>query len=344
MPKLVLFDKIVVFLNIIYLIILVISGVNYFSPMEGMAIFFILNVALPFYIIGLFLFVIYSFYRKKPFLIILNSIGIIFWYFFLGPFYMINYSQPEIAKRELRIMTLNTLGFKGNYNMRDENINEKFEALIIDQNPDIICLQEFSPRKRLPYVEDNYPYSYIHRETSKANKVPLAIFSKHPILNKVSINFPNTGNNAVFVDVELQKDTIRIFNIHLQSLKVRPGSFKREQPQQLLARIGASYSLQLQQVKTVKKYSEESPYKNIICGDFNNTQYSGIVNLLKQDMKDSFLEKGKGYGRTYNFKFLPFRIDYIMVDKSFEVLDHQNFDIELSDHYPIMASIQLSPN
>jgi endonuclease/exonuclease/phosphatase family metal-dependent hydrolase len=59
-------------------------------------------------------------------------------------------------------------------------------------------------------------------------------------------------------------------------------------------------------------------------------------------MKDSFIEKGNGYGTTYNFKFLPFRIDFVLADKDIEITDHKNYDIEVSDHYPIMATFTLN--
>jgi endonuclease/exonuclease/phosphatase (EEP) superfamily protein YafD len=59
---------------------------------------------------------------------------------------------------------------------------------------------------------------------------------------------------------------------------------------------------------------------------------------VKGDLIDSFLEKGSGFGRTYNLKFLPLRIDAILASPSVEVEAHRNFDIRLSDHYPIMAS------
>jgi endonuclease/exonuclease/phosphatase family metal-dependent hydrolase len=61
-------------------------------------------------------------------------------------------------------------------------------------------------------------------------------------------------------------------------------------------------------------------------------------------MKDTFLEKGKGFGRTLEFKFLPFRLDYIFADPAFEILSHKNYEVVLSDHFPVMASMKLKTN
>jgi endonuclease/exonuclease/phosphatase family metal-dependent hydrolase len=61
-------------------------------------------------------------------------------------------------------------------------------------------------------------------------------------------------------------------------------------------------------------------------------------------MLDSFSEMGNGYGRTIDFWRFPLRIDFIMVDPSFEVLDHHNYSIDLSDHEPIMATLGFGQN
>ena len=82
----------------------------------------------------------------------------------------------------------------------------------------------------------------------------------------------------------------------------------------------------------------------IISGDFKNSAFSYIYNPVKGDLKDTFKEKGNGFGRTYDFKFFPLRIDFILADQSFEVDSFKTFDVEYSDHYPIMTRLSLKDN
>ena len=56
---------------------------------------------------------------------------------------------------------------------------------------------------------------------------------------------------------------------------------------------------------------------------------------------DAFAKAGSGTGRTFVFDFLPLRIDFILSDPIFKVLDFENYDIALSDHYPIMAELAI---
>ena len=82
----------------------------------------------------------------------------------------------------------------------------------------------------------------------------------------------------------------------------------------------------------------------IVSGDFNNSAFSYIYNQVKGDLKDTFKEQGNGFGRTYDFKFFPLRIDFILSDQSFEVDSFKTFDVEYSDHYPIMTRLSLKDN
>ena len=220
---------------------------------------------------------------------------------------------------------------------RIPSYNDEIADFIVQQDADIVCFQEFSRTidKKLKQYQFNYQTPF------QIGRIKQAIYSKYKILGTGSINFPNSGNNAIYVDILIKKDTLRIYNLHLQSLVVRPGSFKREQPQRLFKRLSITVQKQQEQAKLVIEHSRSVNYKKIICGDFNNTQFSSVYKTIKGDMSDSFQEKGSGFGSTYNFKFLPYRIDFILADPEIDIKSHKNFDVRLSDHTPVMASFRL---
>ncbi|NNC35105.1 MAG: endonuclease, partial [Croceitalea sp.] len=93
----------------------------------------------------------------------------------------------------------------------------------------------------------------------------------------------------------------------------------------------------------IKEHNSKTSNKILISGDFNNTQFSNVYRLVKNGYHDSFLEAGSGFGKTYDLKGLPVRIDYILTDDSFEVIKHTNFKERLSDHYPVMATLKIKP-
>jgi endonuclease/exonuclease/phosphatase family metal-dependent hydrolase len=118
----------------------------------------------------------------------------------------------------------------------------------------------------------------------------------------------------------------------------------KKESNRIFRRVGSTFKTQQSQVEQFLKHKNASPYKTIVTGDFNNTAYSYIYNKIKgNDLVDTFLEAGNGFGRTYDFKFLPLRIDFILADDQFEVNGFRTYtDIKLSDHYPIKATIKLN--
>ncbi len=294
-----------------------------------------LSISVPVLILVNILFLGYwVFRRKKQFL--LSFFTLIIAYFFLDSFFNLNFTTEPILDEDLSIMSYNTNYFNNNYR-NDTTVGDGIVAFVKDNDPDVVCFQEFSKSgdNKFKY----YPFKYVTPFSS--DKSIQAIYSKYQIIANGSLNFPNTGNNAIYADIVINTDTIRVYNIHLQSLSIRPGSFKREAPQRLFKRLGDSFIKQRQQAELIVAHFKDSPYRQIICADMNNSQYSNVFHEIKGDMQDSFKEKGKGYGSTYIFKFLPIRIDFILMDKSIEIKAHRNFDEKLSDHYAIMASFRL---
>jgi endonuclease/exonuclease/phosphatase family metal-dependent hydrolase len=58
-------------------------------------------------------------------------------------------------------------------------------------------------------------------------------------------------------------------------------------------------------------------------------------------MKDAFTEKGTGFGRTFSGISPTLRIDNIFVDKRFNVGQFTRIAKKLSDHFPIIADVEI---
>ncbi|GAA4238927.1 hypothetical protein GCM10022291_31270 [Postechiella marina] len=237
-----------------------------------------------------------------------------------------------------------------NYNVRLFNlydwIPEKgVETKIIDfikkESPDILSFQEYHPHKNIDLSFFKYKYEKL---SGKKVKYGQAIFSKFPIINSGSIEFPKTSNNAIFADVVKGKDTIRVYNIHLESLHINTNveHLKKEDSERLFNRVGTTFKMQQFQTELFLKHKKECPYKMIISGDFNNTPFSYVYRKIRGDLNDTFIEAGNGFGRSYDFRFFPVRIDFILADEAFNINGFKAFDDHYSDHYPIMTSLSLT--
>ena len=168
----------------------------------------------------------------------------------------------------------------------------------------------------------------------------MAIYSKFPIINKGSLKLENTVNDIIFSDIIRDKDTIRIYNFHLQSLNISPKkeNLGEKDSEKLIQKIEQNFLKQVAQTELFLAHEQKWKGKKIICGDFNNTAYSWVYNQISKNKKDAFIEAGISFGKTYNYWF-PFRIDFIIADNSAKINQYTTFSEEYSDHYPILARI-----
>ncbi len=218
----------------------------------------------------------------------------------------------------------------------DRNIPKKINDFIIEKSPDILLFQEYY---RLEKQQFSYPYKFIKTKNDKAN-VGLAIYSKFPIINQGSLELENTSNNIIFTDHIRKKDTIRVYNLHLQSLELKTDqeNFGQEDSDKLIGRLKEGFQKQASQTEIFLNHIKKWKGKVIIAGDFNNTSYSWVYNQISKDKKDAFIEAGKGFGKTFNYWF-PMRIDFIFSDNKASINSFTTFDVKYSDHYPIQSKI-----
>lgn len=339
MKGLSLLNKIIYGFNLIFALLLLAACAVPHISVEYLAFLSFLSLAVPLLVfLNLLFFIYWAVQRKRQLLI--SLFPLVFGYFTLGTFVKFSFGKVEFQKEDLKLMSYNVRGFNRYGALPSTTVFEDIKSLVDQEQPDIICFQEVGFQRRKEYTD--YPHQfleYIHMR----RKVLLGIFSKYPIIKAELIPFPNSVNNGSYADILYKEDTIRVYNIHMQSLGITPGSgvLRRSSGDRLFRKVTGRFKQQQGQAKMIADHMASSPYPTLLCGDFNNTQFSNIYYQIKGEMQDSFIEEGIGYGRTFNFFRIPLRIDFIMADETFEVRAHKNYDLKYSDHYPIMASFRL---
>ena len=320
------------------------------------AFLFLISLGLPYVKPTLFsYFSIFSLFT--PLIISLNILFMFFWIAKLKKQFMlslivlllgndslksfVNFSNNSkfIADNEFSIISYNVRLFNIYNWIKKDNVTTKIKDFLKNKNADIICLQEY---QNVDFKLDNYLYMY-EKLRGDNLKYGQAIFSKYPIINKGSIDFNSPSNNAIFSDIKINNDTIRIYNIHLESFSFEKEIELRElnkNNEKIMNDVSKTFIIQQNQVELIKKSIKKSPYRVIVSGDFNNTAFSYIYKELSSNLNDSFKEKGNGFGITFNYNFIPLRIDFILGDKSFKINYFKTHNINLSDHEPIFSQFK----
>ncbi len=339
MKRLSFFDKIVFILNSLVALVLLAACAVPFVPADEFPFIAVLSLGVPILIGINLLFLLYWLLRSRR-QGWLSFIVLLLGYFVLGSFIGFGSSENEGAQDDLKVMTFNVRSFNKFNSVDTPDIFEKTLKFVLEEDPDIVCFQEVDYLRRDEFKE-RYPYQHL-RYHFYEKKVLMGIFSKYPIVKAHTLDWANTNNNGAYADILYKSDTLRVYSLHLESLRIHPSTeiISKARPR-LYKNLTRIFKKQSQQAKWFLQHRDSVDYKTIVCGDFNNTQFSNAYKRIRGDMNDTFLEKGSGLGTTYNFSGLPFRIDYILADPEFEVKSHTNYDVKFSDHFPVMASFRI---
>lgn len=312
--------------------------------------------------LNLVLFLIWFFKKKIYFLPTLIII-------ILGMYHHSRFTQlnPKISsnisyKDKLKVMSFNVRLFDLYNWKKNEEIKSKIIALIKDQKPDIVCLQEYFYDNNKKFITrenilEELSFKYYHEsfssESNKNSMFGLATFSKYPIINKEKKEFKDEkSNHCMWSDIIFKKDTLRVFNAHLGSIRFNYSDYKviggkgypiwshQKIPEKnIINKLKIGFQNRSRQLKQLIPVIEVSPFKKIICCDLNDTPISYAYNEFNKLYIDSFTKSGFGVGGTYIGK-LPFlRIDYIWHDKLLNSFNFQTHPELLSDHKAISVEI-----
>jgi endonuclease/exonuclease/phosphatase family metal-dependent hydrolase len=150
-------------------------------------------------------------------------------------------------------------------------------------------------------------------------------------------------------DLETPSGTVRVFNVHLQSLYFSQADYaavedgpSREEGLRLLSLVTRASQARAVQARELSRRMEESPFPVVVCGDFNDSPMSYAMRRLRKGRaRDTFEAAGLGLGGTHVGKVPGLRIDGILADTTLAVGTHVTHGVVLSDHRPVTAKLGL---
>jgi len=266
-------------------------------------------------------------------------------------------------KGSIKIVSYNVRLFN-NLEKAAKNSEQAIMEFIKGENADIICFQEYY-LNGIPSVGENeirkkagknYNSHIKLISRSKGRYYGILTLTTFPVIHRGEIIHPASSSLSIFTDVLIGNDTVRIYNNHLQSFRLKgiERSFVEEMTvnnndeagssvKSILLSLRKGFIQRAMQADTVKSHIEKSPYPVIVAGDFNDTPVSYSYRKMRQGLNDSFVRSGYGAGFTYKGNYPSNRIDYILYDDSFESTGFKISRVKFSDHYPVTATLRKAP-
>ncbi len=345
MKKLSWFNKFVYFLNILLAILTFAGYLLPFLTPRMFPILSVLTLGLPFLLLLNMLFFFYWLLQVKK-QILLSGLVLLIGIGFVSKWYKFSSENLPESDTDFTLISYNVRLFNKYKWLDNDSVLTNIKKFIEEENPDILCIQEFSDLGENQFK--NYKYSYVEY-LLKSKSFGHAIYSKFPIINNGIIRFENSNNNVIFADIKKGNDTIRVYSMHLQSIQITrdlaqiENDLNQENSEVIFKKISKAFTKQQEQAQILKEHKAECKYPVIICGDLNNSAFSYVYRNVKGNLNDAFEEAGKGFGKSYHFKYYPARIDYIFSYKSLKIKEFKTFNkVKLSDHYPIKARLAIN--
>lgn len=227
------------------------------------------------------------------------------------------------------------------------------------QHVDVLCFQEFGENKHftadsLRRALSHWQYAIIPADDSIRGILPIAVFSRYPLIGGRFITYPHSANCSMLCDIILNTDTIRLLNNHLQTTSVSQNRKKWERElstdntrreaqavQDAAETLHENFVKRAFQTDSICQLATASPHPVLVCGDFNSLPSSYTYHRLSESLKDGFKTGGHGYMYTYRYGKRMLRIDYAFHSPELECTDYYSPNLDLcSDHNPVIFTVK----
>lgn len=280
--------------------------------------------------------------------------------------------NKQDSKTGIKVMSYNIHGFSGRVASKKENpARKEITEFLQAQKPDILFLQEYYTRGEDPLAQLNafgenlgLPYNTFanyYGRTFKKRINAIVIFSKFPVKESGFLKLENESLFAVYADILIGKKTVRVYNLHLESIRFGKEDYTfyshltdpetnmqnaplREGSKRMFWKLRRAFSIRSAQVAELKEHMKKSKNPLIIAGDFNDTPYSYTYRQVTKSLHDTYRESGSGFFEsTYAGPLPSYRIDFITHSSHFSSSGYNRHDLQASDHYPVSATLYYNP-
>ena len=240
--------------------------------------------------------------------------------------------------------------------------------VISSESPDIACFQEFYLREKYtgkncePFMKAGHFSNYttsLYADSTTDTYLSLITFTRFPLLAQGVVRTNDNTERNIFAqwsDLKVNDDTIRVYNIHLQSIgfteneeslfdeNEKDNNEIQVKSKSTARKLKRAFVGRSRQVEILAAHIDSCRHPVFLAGDFNDTPVSFAYRKLRGELKDAFLDSGtKGMGKTYNGRFPSFRIDYIFYPDSYEPAEFKILGRYYSDHFPISCRFRKTP-
>lgn len=250
------------------------------------------------------------------------------------------------------MMTYNVHHFRGNGHdeVKKDSIARRFIGLVRNEAPDVLCLQEYAAVRGMSVTDSLTTMGYKHYAGSHSDSKGIPYGST--VFSRLPITFVKVlDGEKVLVEIERDGKRMRILCVHMDSYGLDDSDFEaverlrhgdvKEGDRRTLAKVKETVlNHEREWNESVEPMISGSTMPMVVAGDMNDIPSSWLYHQMTRSLKDTYVEKGLGFGTTYSGGFPAFRIDMIMHSEGLTTLSYKRIKTPLSDHYPVKVALE----
>lgn len=285
-------------------------------------------------------------------------------------FFPLNACSPTLSEeekeKEFTLLTYNLYNFAPYGKDSVAAPQNPYISFILEQNPDIVCLQEATrgmPNSKVAItpaqtdsILERYPYVIF-------SSAEMAMFSKFPakVVPFIFRDHCKEGN-VVGYHLDIHGTTVSLFNVHLKSIGLTDDDkqlytdltdFKNEgrglrqelseAKHSLIAKLCAANVVRAENARLLLDMIAKFGGENVmVVGDFNDTPGCYTLRSLEDaGLKQVYPKVAFGPMITYHENKFYFRIDHVLYRGDLKPVSLEKGKINISDHYPLIVKFTI---
>lgn len=135
-------------------------------------------------------------------------------------------------------------------------------------------------------------------------------------------------------------DTVAVTNVHLETQRVGLDLFRQGRILAAIPRLREKSFLRGVEHRAARRFADGLGAPGIVAGDFNTPPESRSYRAEWEGWTNAFTVRGRGVGGTRLNGWIRARIDHVLADGSWRVVDVVVGDDVGSDHLPVTATLR----
>ncbi|MEK9502550.1 endonuclease/exonuclease/phosphatase family protein [Gaopeijia maritima] len=213
--------------------------------------------------------------------------------------------------------------------------------MLADWNADVVLFQECSGplREQILALEGDHSPVDVHAATGLCMVTRLEL-QQVSQMEREAFRFAGGAGLVWSYRLGWYDESLTVTNLHLETQREGLELVRQGQVAEAIAPLEEKSFLRSIELQAARRWVDGLDGPHIVAGDFNTPPESRIYRSAWSDWTNAFDARGRGLGGTRPNGWIRARIDHVLLDPGWRVVEVRVADDVGSDHLPVVARVR----